>query len=183
MTAWYVLKTQPQKEMSVEELLRRPGLKQSLSVVDVYCPVETYSIRARGRRHPIVRGRPLVRGYLFAFCRDPYAISSSLKNRGVKGVLLSIGSRYPAIIHESAMHAIKIQEWEIANNKVRKGKGLSKRQAPVLSVGDMVSIPHLGFNVPNVAVEAIVGNKIEVTVPMLGANRMVTVGIDQLELA
>ncbi len=182
---WFAIRTAPQREMEVDLILRRDGLKALLQIDDVYCPIETYSIRVRGKRQPIIRGRPLVQGYIFARCVDPYAIVTSMRNRGVKDVLREVGAMRAAVISESAMHGIKICEWELANKKTRKSqyRASSKKYQPSITVGAMVSIPHLGFNVPNVPVEKIKGDKAEVTLPMLGSRRTVVVGVDQLELA
>ena len=185
MTAWYAIRVAPQREMEVELILRRDGVKERLQIDEVYCPIETYSIRVRGKRAPVIRGRPLVQGYIFARCSDPYLVTASMRNRGVKDVLREIGSMRAAVIGESAMHGIKICEWELANKKSRKSqyRASSKKYQPSITVGAMVSIPHLGFNVPNVPGEKITGDKAEVTLPMLGARRTVTVSVEQLELA
>lgn len=185
MNAWHVLRTSPAKEFAVEEILRRPGLMDRLQIAEVYCPVETYSIRRRGKRHPVVRGRPMVRGYLFVRCSDPFDLAKALANRGVTGVLRVTGSAAPARITEDAMKEIKIEEWEIASRKPRRGRREKREtKGPEIIVGNTVRLPRLGFSVPNAPVKEVKrSGKLVVEQTWFGAPRDVVVSSDEVALA
>jgi transcription antitermination factor NusG len=180
---WYALKVSPSDEFKVQFILDRPSLQASLQIAETYCPVHTYTIRVRGKRAPVVRGQAMVQGYLFAKCADPYEVVRAMRNRGVTGVLRRSGSYDPAAISESAMHGIKICEWEIANGKRGQKSAKGKPYAQAITVGETVSIPSLGFSMPNTPVNTIKGDRAKVTLPFFGAEREVTVKVERLELA
>jgi transcription antitermination factor NusG len=181
---WFALRTAPQKEFTVKEILdERDGLKTRLRIEEAYCPVKTERLRVRGKRAPVVRGKALVQGYVFVRCADPYAVLYAMRHRGVTGVLRRSGSDLPATISESAMHGIKICEWEIANGKRGQKSAKGKPYAQAITVGETVSIPSLGFSMPNTPVNTINGDRAKVTLPFFGAEREVTVKVERLELA
>lgn len=181
---WYALRTQPQKERAVHEILdTRDGLKARLRIDEAYCPVVTEHSRIRGKRTPVARDRVLVQGYIFVKCSDPYEVVRAMRNRGVTGVLRRSGSFDPATISESAMHGIKICEWEIASGKRRQKSTKGKPYSQAIVVGETVSIPSLGFSMPNAPVKTIKGDTAKVTLPFFGAEREVSVKVERLELA
>lgn len=168
MSHWYALTTAPRKELSLIETLKDGcELRDVLGVEDFYCPIETYRVRLRMKRHPIVRARALTPGYVFVRCRYPYRVKNGLRSEGVTGLLHEADAfAAPARISDSALHHIKIREAEIATGTARR-KDRSKRkirQGSKIKVGDRLSIPHLDLNVPN-RVEKLEGNYAETTAP------------------
>jgi transcription antitermination factor NusG len=157
-------------------------VKERLQIEEAYCPIETYSIRVHGKRHPVVRGRPLVTGYLFVRCVDPYEVADAMRNRGLKGVLKQIGSEKPAVIHDTVMFEIKKCEWEMANSRSRKKtrKRDGKKVQHAITVGDVVDIPSMALRVKNGEVAEVRGDEIGVETHFLGQKRVVWAKADQV---
>lgn len=165
---WYALTVSPRRELTLMGTLKDDDLRDFLEIEDVYCPIETYSVRLKMKRHPIVRARPLTPGYVFVRCRRPYLAMRGLAKDGVTGMLYQAGDFHdrPAPISDNALHEIKMREAEIAMRLTRR-KDRSKRKIRAgseIKVGDRLSIPHLGLDVPN-KVEAVVGNYAETSAP------------------
>lgn len=154
-SAWYAVKIAPRREIETEKSLR-----SILHVDDVYCPVETYSVRLRMKRHPIVRARPLTPGYIFVQTSAPLALRDV---RGVLDVVRSAGSDVPAPIRACALHEIKLREAEIAMRLARRTDRSKRsiRKGSTIKVGDRLTIPHLAIDVRNAPVENIHGGRVE----------------------
>ena len=148
-SAWYAVKIAPRREIETEKSLREEPARSILHVDDVYCPVETYSVRLRMKRHPIVRARPLTPGYIFVQTSTPLALRA--------------GSDVPAPIRACALHEIKLREAEIAMKLARRTDRSKRsiRKGSTIKVGDRLTIPHLAIDVRNAPVENIHGGRVE----------------------
>lgn len=165
--SWYAVKVLTRKELEICKALDEAELRDRLHVLDTYCPIETYSIRLKMKRHPIVRARALTPGYIFVNCRFPLMLRNQEALRGVLDIQRQAGSFAPAGICESALMEIKIREAEIAARVFRR-KDRSKRsirQGSPVKVGDRLAIPHLGIDVPNQPVDRVEGNYAETVAP------------------
>jgi transcription antitermination factor NusG len=168
---WFAFRTAPRKESQIWELLKDDdALRHKLSVDDVYHPIETYSIRLRMKRHPVVRARPLTPGYIFIRCANPHELKAALGSRGITGVAgnkNSAGAVEPVRISAYALLQVKIAEAEIATKQRRRTDRSKKkiRNGSQVKVGDRLMISHLGVNVANQPVSAIEGNYAETVAP------------------
>lgn len=163
---WYALTTSPRKELALLHTLKEGELRDFLEVEDFYCPIETYRVRLRMKRHPIVRARPLTPGYVFVRTARPFLVLHGLKNEGVTGILYGADEGRPAQISDSALHSIKMREAEIMLGQARRydRTKTSIRKGSKIKAGDRLEIPHLGINEPN-NVEKIEGNYVEQVAP------------------
>lgn len=167
MSNWYAIRTAPQREFAIEQILRLRG-------VTAFVPTETKwrRVGAKKKRTPVQR--PMLPRYIMIQYPDPWAIVRAMQGRGVCGVVCFSG--VPARIPD---HAVS---W-LAR---RSGAAVPTRSVPVhraFTPGDRVEIvsgPFQGWCVELTEIKGEVG---KVLLEMFGTERTVPVRLDQLEAA
>lgn len=163
---WYCLRTAPQKENAVTQILTARG-------VTAFCPTETkWRRHGRKKRQPVER--PMLPRYILIRCEEPWAIVHAMRGRGVCGLVCFGGA--PARIPERAV------EW-LAR---RSGAALSTRSSAVhraFAPGDQVDIIAGPFQGWRVELTTIKGEAGVVLLRMFGSERRVPIRLDQLEAA
>ena len=181
---WYVMQTRPQEEFALDLYMRRPGVMSNLSIEEVYCPVETYETARKGKK--VIDVRTLIPGYLFVRCMHPRVVVEELFTRGMTKVLqisTDDDREVPAVICDAVIREIREIEYEIAHPQRFGRKGYRRsanRFRCDFNVGEMVSIPHLGVNMPNRPVKEVRDERIRLAIPLFGAERDVWVRRDQV---
>lgn len=166
---WYCLRTAPQKEIALAEILRDQfGLS-------TFCPIETRWRRVPGtvrKRRPVTYA--MLPRYMFVRCDYPWEIIRAHRHRGIQGVV-GIDGR-PAPISEQAIERlIRISGTLVPTNT-----------APIrrsFNVGDQVEIVSGPFRGHLVPIESINGRAARVLMQMLGGETEVEIPLDQLEAA
>lgn len=165
MQTWFALRSQPQKEFAVEQILRRRG-------VSVFVPTEVKWTRtARHKREP--RRYPLLPRYLFASGVDPYALVWAMQGRGITGVVAFGGE--PAQIRQDAIDQLA----RISGGMVPTRQTIHRGFIP----GDRVQIIKGAFKDWLVPIESINGETAKVLLTMFGGVKEVTVPLSALEAA
>lgn len=166
MTSWYCLRTAPQRELVLADLLKAFGLR-------TFCPTETRWRRtARHKKAP--RAYAMLPRYLFVSGDDPWSILRAHRHRGVQGVV-GISGR-PAPIPERAIERLA----RIS------GAQIPSRSTPIrrsFAVGDKVEILAGPLSAQIVEVARIKGRAAEVIIPMLGSERLAEIPLECLEAA
>lgn len=165
-SSWYAIRTAPQREFSVEQILRIRG-------VTTFVPTETkWRRNGRKRRAPVQR--PMLPRYVLMRFPDPWAVVHAMQDRGVCGLVCFAG--VPA----------KIPEQAVAWLAQRSGAAVPTRNVSVhraFTPGDRVEIvsgPFQGWCVELTEIKGEVG---KVLLTMFGTERCVPVRLDQLEAA
>lgn len=170
MTAWFALRTAPQREFAVEQILSRYGLT-------AFVPTETKWRKVPGtvrRKKPVTYA--MLPRYLFVACDCPYAdILYRPWCRNVSGVVSFDGR--PAVIRPDAIERLaRMSGAAIPTSVTPVHKSFSPGEvARYKPVGD-----EFGYLVP---VESMQGRIAKVWLNILGARRLVKVDADRLEAA
>ena len=167
MTAWCALRTAPQKEFAVAEILKHRG-------VTAFAPTETKWRRtSRHKKQPVER--PMLPRYIMVRFDDPWAIVRAMQGRGVCGLVCFGGE--PARIPAESI------DW-LAR---RSGAAVPTSSTPVhraFAPGDRVEIVSGPFKDWCVELKEIKGEAGIVLLKMFGdKEREVPVRLDQLEAA
>lgn len=169
MTAWFALRTAPQREFAVEQILSRYGLT-------AFVPTETKWRKVPGtvrRKKPVTYA--MLPRYLFVACDCPYAdILYQPWCRNVSGVV-SVDGR-PAVIRPDAIERLAL----------RSGAAIPTRSTAVhrsFNAGDKVEIVEGPFKGWCVELTEIKGDVGRVLLKMFGTERTVEVSLSQLEAA
>lgn len=165
-SSWFALRTAPQKEFAVLEILRNRG-------VTCFVPTET-KWRRYGRKGKVPVSQPMLPRYLLIQYPDPWVIVRAMQDRGVSGLVCFAGVPAP------------IPERSIAWLARCSGAAVPTRTVAVhraFVVGDCVEIvsgPFQGWRVELAEIKGEVGR---VLMRMFGTERMVPVRLDHLEAA
>lgn len=192
MIAWYALTVRRPHEFDVEEAMQcDTDLTRALQVEQIYCPVETAIRKGFRKRKDVVVSYPLIPGYVFARCADPYAVVAEFARKGVTGVLRRLGTNEPGVIGAQNILDLQVIERDLARNpagaRQRKNRQVRLRtkrfraEAETISVGDTVSVPHLGYAAPNAAVVDVQGQYLVVEQEWFGEKREVKVRAEHVE--
>lgn len=192
MTAWYALTVRRPHEFDVEEEIQRDaGLARELRIEQVYCPVETFVRKGFRKRKDVVVSVPLIPGYVFVRCVDPYAVAADLARKGATGVLRRLGTGEPGVIGAKNILDLQVIERDLARNpagaRQRKNRQVRLRtkrfraEAETISVGDTISVPSLGYAAPNAAVVDVQGQYLVVEQEWFGQKREVKVRVEHAE--
>lgn len=165
---WFALRTAPQREFAVEQILKRYELS-------AFVPVETKwkRVGAKKRRTPF--SYPMLPRYLFVACDCPYEdILYRPWCRNVSGVVSFDGR--PAIIRQDAIQRLaKMSGAAIPTSAT----SVHRSFAPGDRV-EIVSGPYQGWLVP---IESIRGDAAKVLLNMFGSERPIEIPLESLEAA
>lgn len=189
---WYALTVRRPHEFDVEEEIQRDaGLALELRIEQVYCPVETFVRKGFRKRKDVVVSVPLIPGYVFVRCVDPYAVAADLARKGATGVLRRLGTGEPGVIGAKNILDLQVIERDLARNpagaRQRKNRQVRLRtkrfraEAETISVGDTISVPSLGYAAPNAAVVDVQGQYLVVEQEWFGQKREVKVRVEHAE--
>jgi transcription antitermination factor NusG len=163
---WFAIRTSPQREFAVEQILTNHGLK-------AFCPTEVKWKRVGRRKKP--HCYPLLARYIFAAGEDLIHAVRMLRDRGLAQGFVGIDG-VPATIEESAILRLARMS----------GAPVPTNSAPVrrsFAVGDKVEIMVGPLQALVVEVASIKGRAAKVIVPMLGTERVVEIPVESLEAA
>lgn len=166
-SSWFALRTAPQKEFAVQEILRNRG-------VTCFVPTETKWRRLGAKKKCSPLERPMLPRYLLIQHPDPWVIVRAMQDRGVSGLVCFAGVPAP------------IPERSIAWLARCSGAAVPTRTVAVhraFAPGDRVEIVSGPFQGWRVELSEIKGEVGRVLMRMFGTDRMVPVRLDQLEAA
>jgi len=167
MSNWYAIRTAPQREFAIEQILRLRG-------VTAFVPTETKwrRVGAKKKRTPVQR--PMLPRYIMIQYPDPWVVVRAMEHRGVSGVVCFGGVPAP------------IPERSIAWLAKRSGAAVPTRTVSVhraFAPGDKVEIvsgPYRGWCVELKSIRGEVG---KVLVRMFGTEMPAEIRLDDLEAA
>jgi transcription antitermination factor NusG len=168
---WFALRTSPQREFAVEQILTNHGLK-------AFCPTETKWKRIGPRKKRTQFSYAMLSRYIFVRCADPWSdILRQPWSRNVQGVVSLNG--VPAVIPESA----------VARLAKLSGTSIPTSSVPVhrsFSPGETVRVARGAFQGRLVELESIKGRSGVVLAEMFGSKKKtmpVEIPLDDLEAA
>lgn len=167
MISWYCLKTAPQKELALAEILKEYGIV-------TFCPTETRWRRIGPRKKRTPYTFAMLPRYIFAAGDDPWSILRAHRHRGVQGVV-GISGRPVAIPERAIERLARIS-----------GAPIPTRSTPIrrsFAVGDKVEIMAGPLAAQIVEVARINGRTAEVIISMLGGDRPAEIPLECLEAA
>jgi transcription antitermination factor NusG len=166
---WFAIRTSPQREFAVEQILTNHGLK-------AFCPTETKWKRVGPRKKRTQFSYAMLSRYIFVRCADPWNdILRCPWSRNIQGVVSLNG--VPAVIPESA----------VARLAKLSGTSIPTSSAPIhrsFSPGETVRVARGILQGKLVELDTIKGRSGVVLASMFGNEKMpVEIPLDDLEAA
>jgi len=167
MTSWYALRTAPQREFAVEEILKRRGMR-------AFTPTEVKWKRV-GRQRKVPHNYPMLPRYVFASGADPWDVIRAYRERGLVQGVVGFDGR-PAMISEDAIQRLARMSGGSVPTR-------SSRVHKAFVAGDKVEIMRGPLQHWIVPIDSINGCAARIIIPMLGTERPVEIPLEDLEAA
>lgn len=164
---FYAIRTAPQREITVEAMLRRKGY-------DAFCPCEVMMRRTRHKRKTLVPvSYPMLTRYVFV--RFPFSFLHLMAERHVTGVVGFDGA--PAPIADSEIERLR----NMSADAVPYRHSVNPHRA--LRVGELAEIQSGAFQGQIVKVEGLHGAKAKIMMNLFGTRKLVEIATENLEAA
>lgn len=168
MPAWYCLRTAPQREFAVEEILKKKGLQ-------AFCPVKVAWKRVGPKKRRTPYSYPMVPRYVFVACENPWHdVLHKPWCRNVSGVVTIDGRA--GVVRPAEMDRLA----RMSGNAIPTNTTSIHRSFAPGDRVEIVSGPYQGWLVP---IESIKGEAAKVLLNMFGSERPIEIPLESLEAA